>query len=103
MKVSPIDVVENPSIFNVYQSYWDDGLSISVAKEETARRLRFEGKNIANTVKEMLSGNDIQSNSTLRMKPNAYKKLSEEEVEDISRLIHENACICNVKRISKYN
>ena len=47
----------------------------------------------------MLVENDVKDNKNLRMTPNAYEKLAEEEIDDIRKLIHEHMRKCNVKRM----
>ena len=102
-KGSPITAKEKKCILNLYQSFVNDGKSNKDARDETARRLQFGEKTVAFAIKEKLSLGEVHDNESTLMRCNAYEKLSDEEVSDLRKLVHEHMRKCNVKRMDEEN
>ena len=103
-KGSPVTAKEKRCILNLYQSYIDiDEKSEKDAKDETVKRLGFGLDTVRNAIKEMLATGGVTDNKASRVKPNAYEKLDEEEIDDIRKIIHNEMKKCTVKRITEEN
>ena len=99
-KGSPINADEKRCILNLYQSYLDDGISCSEAREETARRLQFGHGSVTQIIKEMLSeGNVVDNKQNMRENANAFEKLTDEEENIIRHVVHDEFRKCDVKRL----
>ena len=102
-KGSPITAKEKKCILNLYQSFVDEGKSNKDARDETARRLQFGIKSVTFAIKEKLSIGEVHDNKTSLMRCNAYEKLSDEEISDLRKLVHDHMRKCNVKRMNEEN
>ena len=83
----PIQASEKRCILNLYQSYRNDGKSNHDAKLETAKRLQYSIESVSKIVREKLSTGTVQDNNASRISSNAYEKLSEEEENDLRKLV----------------
>ena len=81
-KGSPLLSQEKKCIVNLYQSYVNEGKPEKEAREETARRLQFGQHSVENAIKEMLSEGNVHNNKPVRIIPNAFEKLAQEEIDD---------------------
>ena len=100
-KGSPLTAKEKVCIVNLYQSYANEGMPLKDAKDQVVKRLGIGERSVANTIKEMLENGTLEDNKNVKMKPNAYEKLAQEEIDDIRKIVHEHMRACDVKRMTE--
>ena len=83
----PINSGQKKCILNLFQSLINDGQNTTKARIETAKRLQFSEHAVTQIIKEKIALEDVIDNAKNRELNNAYEKLSEEEVEELRKIV----------------